>query len=71
MFYDPPIHEVMPMRTHGFEWDPTCNGRERWTHKETRVTALRQPFMGEEQWLKHRNEKIREAERCLQESSSA
>ena len=71
MSYEPPLHESVPMALHGFEWDPTFNGRARWTHTATGITALRQPFMTEAQWLKHTNEKIKEAERAARESSSA
>ncbi len=58
------------MEPAGFMWDPHCTGRARWTHPKTGVTALRQPYMRNSDWLKHLAAKIQEAN-AKQESAHA
>jgi hypothetical protein len=50
------------MKEAGFIWDP-ARGYARWTHLATGVTALRQPYLSDEQWGKHQQQKIEEARR--------
>ena len=50
------------MMSAGFQWDPPWNGYPRWTHFATGVTALRQPYMTEQQWQEHKEKKVLEAQ---------
>ena len=47
------------MQRAGFRWDP-AHGYPRWTHPSG-VTALRQPYMNDQQWIDHCAAKIAEA----------
>ncbi len=63
MSFDTPAQEKKRMQAAGFKWDPAHNGYPRWTHFSTSVTALRQPYMTEQQWQIHKEEKVLEAQR--------
>lgn len=53
-------HDI-DMNKAGFEWDPSHQGYARWTHAKTGVTALRQPYMSDQQWEAHKRQKAQEA----------
>jgi hypothetical protein len=58
--------EQQQMNAAGFQWDPAhrLSGTfARWTHTKKGTTALRQPYMTDEQWDAHRAEKIEESAR--------
>lgn len=50
------------MEAAGFVWDPARGSYPRWAHARTGVTALRQPYMSDEQRAAHRLEKLAEAQ---------
>lgn len=50
--------EQQTMKAAGFTYDTTGSGLPRWTHKPTSTTAVRQPYMTDEQWAEHRANKI-------------
>lgn len=53
--------ETARMQQAGFIWDPSHQGYARWTHTPTGVTALRQPYMTDQQWNEHKGKKCVEA----------
>lgn len=56
--------EHAQMEAAGFQWDPAhrlSGTYARWTHTKKGTTALRQPFMTDEQWDEHRAQKILES----------
>jgi len=58
------VDERKQMTAAGFEWDPAqglARDYVRWSHFRKGVTALRQPYMSDEQWEQHKVEKIAEA----------
>lgn len=55
--------DAVGMRAAGFMWDPSHQGYPRWTHTKTGVTALRQPYMTDQQWVEHKQKKVEEASR--------
>lgn len=62
MSFDTPAEEKQRMEAAGFKDDPPWQGYNRWTHVGTGITALRQPYMTDQQWQMHKEEKIREAQ---------
>jgi len=55
------------MNAAGFTWDPSHQGYARWTHMTAGVTALRQPYMSDQQWDEHQQKKIAEAQEKLRQ----
>ena len=58
--------ETAQMKAAGFEWDPSWQGYPRWTHGKVGTTALRQPYMTDQQWDAHRAAKIAEVGSTIQ-----
>lgn len=58
------------MKAAGFEWDPSHQGYPRWTHTKTGITALRQPYMTDQQWEAHKRVKVAEAKGDMTDDSA-
>ena len=60
----PSARERGQMDAAGFTWDPTepwAGAYPRWTHFDKNITALRQPYMTDQQWESQKATKIEEA----------
>jgi len=55
------IAEALEMQAAGFTWDTTQSGRARWTHERLEMTVLREDWMRDADWQKHRRKKLAES----------